>query len=283
MKVNYWLLLLFVSVVVSCRKETTDPPPPPISEVPTVPTGSDTQVFRIKDINYVNLPSPYYHFDYNDSGYITNMTYVSGLWNFGFSYADKKLRQMQNDIIVNKDKMKYEYSDDGNVSVIRVEDSTGKLRRKYLFTYTALRQLKQLDVYVNAGSGIAQEQTMTFSYYANGNLNEMITHYYKVGSQTELTFTDKYEDYDNKPNADGVGLLNASQFRHPIILPSVKLQLNNARKVRRTGSPNDYNIIYTLVYDAAGRPTSRTGDFVYTSGSQSGQHFTIQSSFSWYN
>jgi hypothetical protein len=71
-----------------------------------------------------NLPSPYYHFEYDDSSFITHVNVQSGLALYDLSYLNGRISQMSNNTFVNKDKLQYEYVD-GKVSKIKYINKEG--------------------------------------------------------------------------------------------------------------------------------------------------------------
>src|SRR5436309_2543062 len=78
MKVKAVLPLIVLITMISCKKETSKPSPTPPAS------------FKLKDVTIRNLPSPYYHFEYDDSGKITLFNYQSGLRIFDVTYDGEK-------------------------------------------------------------------------------------------------------------------------------------------------------------------------------------------------
>jgi hypothetical protein len=66
-------------------------------------------------------------------------------------------------------------------------------------------------------------------------------------------------------------------------MPGLKFQINNPRRVIRTGEGVNYEIDYTYTYDSKGRPAIKTGDLKFNSGPNNGQHFETRSTFSYYD
>ncbi len=282
MKARYILFTLFAFTFIACRKQHTQQPNPQ----PVI--AADTAILKLKDLTEKDLPSPYYHFDYNDSGYVTKASFASGLSFYDLTYSNKKLTEMDmnKDIPFDtrKDKLKYQYDDKGNLTGISVFDKDGVLYRKCLLTFSASRQLQQLRWDVKVNSGFSTELTIAFTYYTDGNL-EMISYSSSpIDSQPLAFYEDKFEDYDNKPNADGFSLIHANPYYLDfVLLPSVHLQLHNSRRVTRTGDGANYIINYTYTYDAKGRPIEKKGDFVYTNGTSAGTHTDLLTTFSYYD
>lgn len=194
MWIRHPLIAFFIFAALSCHK---DPAPTPKPDHP-----ADIAAVRLKDINEPHLPSPFYHFEYNDSGYITNASFSSGLGNYDLVYANKRLFQMKMNILPNKDILQYSYLND-DVATIDITDKNGVNYRRAHLSYTPSHQLKQLDWEIKVtDAGFVPEQTLKLSYNPDGNLRELITNYHAVGSQTEALFTDEFENYDDKVNVD---------------------------------------------------------------------------------
>ena len=280
MKTKNLLLVAQAILMLSCHKETTHPVPSPVT--PPAPTPAALLV-NLKDINIRNLPSPYYHFEYNDTGNITLVDYQSGLRIYDVSYSGRNIASMENTSNPNnRVRLEYEYAN-GDLLAVKVKDNNGVIIRHCILSYSASHQLQELDWDVRESNGaFAFEQTMLFSYYPDGNVKEIKTHDFPVGPQAEANYTDSFENYDNKVNADGFSLLQTNT--HELVLvPVTKLQINNARRNVRTGDGINYEVDYTYTYDAKGRPLVKTGDLKLTNGTNSGQHLDLLTTFSYYD
>lgn len=265
--------MIITAIAVACHKDAVNQPGPP--------TGAEA--LRVKDINEKNLPSPYYHFEYNDTGNITIAGFQSGLRLYDVTYNGKNITTMENTADpVNKVRLEYEYMN-GDLLAVRVKDKNGITFRHCIFSFSPSHQLQQMDWDVAEGNvGFYLEQTLTFSYYPDGNVMEITTHNYAVGAQTEATYTDRFENYENHLNPDGFSLLHTNGHEL-ILLPGLKFQINNPRRVIRTGQGVNYEIDYTYTYDSKERPTVKTGDLKFNSGPDAGQHFETRSTFSYYD
>lgn len=273
MNIKYMLLVSFAIAAVSCHKTTPSKPagPPDIVKV------------RLKDMNERNLPSPYYHFEYNDSGDISLASFSSGLGVYEVIYAGKRILRMENTNLPNRDILQYEYVDSELVA-INITHKDGVKYRRAFFGYTPTHQLETVDWEIKIDeAGFTQELTLQLSYYPDGNLKELVHHFYKVGPQTEVTYSDNFENYDSKLNVDAFSLLHPNQNHHLYLLPESKIQRNNPLREVRTGDGVNYEIDYTYTYDAAGRPTVKSGNLLWTKGPDTGKHFQTQSTFSYYD
>jgi len=275
MKVNYLLLASLVTMLFSCHKNASDPPGPP----PTPPPA----VVKLKDLNERNLPAPYYHFEYDDSGYMTAASVSAELLSYRIIYTGgKHILRMESKSGGNQDTLLYEYAN-GDPAVTRIVNGSGTLYRRVHLTYSPTHQLQQVEWEVKSGTAdLVPEQSQLFSYYPDGNVKELVYHLFAVGPQIDTTYTDRFENYDNKVNTEGFSLLHPYQQQHLILLPGHPLQLNNPRRVIRTGYGINYTVDYTYTYDSADRPLVKTGDLTFTNGSSNGQHFQLQTTYSYY-
>src|ERR1700741_3126120 len=100
MRYKYLLLLIMSVALSSCKKEKINLPSPtsPPSD-PTVPVG------LLKDIVIPNLPSPYYHFEYDLAGKVSLVSFASDFNKYNVLYDGDKISEMRNDIVVNKDRL----------------------------------------------------------------------------------------------------------------------------------------------------------------------------------
>jgi hypothetical protein len=271
------LLVLFVS----CKKDYQIPGTniPPVNNPVNTP---DNSAPRLKDMVVNRLPSPYYHFDYDDSGNIIGANYQSGLRIYTVNYTDKKISQMENIIEPVRDRLQYVY-DNGKVIQVNIINRNNVTYRKAFMAYNAANKLARLYWEVLDNGGFTSEQMLEFTYHPDGNLKQMRNTTFAVGPLTDGSFTETYDNYDDKVNAEGFSLLLPLPQNHLILLPDYKLQLNNPRHVVRTGTGTvDYNADYQYTYDNKGRPLSKTGDLVFTTGQQAGQHFALGTTYSWY-
>ncbi len=275
MRHRYLLLFIAATIMFSCKKEkqTIDPPAPPPPPPPTV---------LIKDVVLNHLPSPWYHFEYNAAGKVTFVSYASDFFRYDVIYNGDKISEMRNNILVNKDRLQYFYDNADRVNAVWYADSTGLVYTIVNLTYDGSKLIK-LERKRKMGAEFIVDKTITMIYYADGNLQDRTVHYMAMVGQPETTFNDRYEQYDNKINAQGFSLLHDDEFfDHFVFLPGVQLQKNNPGKETRTGDGNNYKVDYTYTYDDRGAPLTRSGDFVYTSGPDTGQRFQLSSTYTYY-
>ena len=282
MYTKFLALICLVMIIAACRKSHYKPDDP---EAPLPPT-SDVVGVKLKDISVDKIPSPQYHFVYNDSGYITHVGFESGAATYDITYSGKRIAKVETNkdipFDINKDILEYEYKN-GDPVLMKVTDKTGMLYRKCSLSFSAAHQLQKLTWELNPGTGFVTEQTLEFSYYADSNLKEIAYHDFAVGPITEKLYKEKFEDYDNKVNAGGFSWLH-TLLHHPVFLPSVRLQINNPRKDIRTGPPNTftYETTYAYTYDASGRPLTRVGPVKFVDPQGNPGQFTSSTTYSYY-
>ena len=238
-------------------------------------------VALLKDIVIPNLPSPYYHFAYDPTGRMTNASFASDFTMYTLSYTNGRLSEMQNNILVNHDRLVYHYDNAGNVAQVDYVGSNG-IFTQVRFTYDGAR-LIGVERQRKMASAFVVDKTMTMAYGADGNLSDLTMHYPAIdGVQSEATLSDHFENYDTGLNVDSFGLLHQEFFDHLILLPRVQLQKSNPRRVTHSGDGDHYVVEYTYQYDEENRPLSQAGVLTFTSGTQSGQQFNVGATYSYY-
>lgn len=266
----YYLFIFFI--VSACWKERQQ------VNQPVLPPNIDV---LLKEVNVPGLPSPFYHFEYNSDGYPVYVSYASGLSVYNIKYNGNKLSAMENNTMANKDKLEYSYNTDGKADTVNYTDINAVVYKRVWMKYENEKLIKITRERKTGGIFII-EKTMTFSYYLDGNLNELVEQRYSGNGQLESTYIDKFEQYDNKINVDGFSLVHNDFFEHLFLLPGLRLQKNNPAKLSRTGDGINYNIDYTYLFNDKRQPLSKEGDVVFTNGPNAGQRIKINSFFTYY-
>src|SRR5262245_28311246 len=223
-------LFAVILVAAACGRDTmvTAPPPPPPAKA------------LLKDIVIPLLPSPYYHFDYDTTGRIRAVSFASGFTMYDVTYAGNRIAELRNNILVNHDRLVYTYDDSGRVAMIRYIDSQEVTFTTVFFTYNG-QQLTGLERDKRVEGGFIIDKTMSFAYYADGNLKDLTEHRPPItGVQDEATYVTHYEQYDTGINVDAFGLLHDDFFDHLVFLPGVQLQKGNPRQEIRSGDGTNY-------------------------------------------
>ena len=265
-------LVVFVSIIISCNKEK------PIA--PDSPT--DRVEIQLKDISWQHLPSPYYFFEYSDSGFITNASYSSFSLSYDVYYTGNRIRETKNLFGAHKDRILYTY-DQNLVSVIKYINEDGIIYKRCFLVYNGSRQIIKMEWELKIeNSGFAAHRTVDFSYYADGNLSELIDQRHAIaGIQTASLIREHFENYDQKKNVDGFSLLHRPD-EHLVLLPNVVLQKNNPGKVIRSGDGIHYEISYSYQYNSSQVPISKKGDMLFTNGTDAGKHFESNVEYTYY-
>jgi hypothetical protein len=260
-----------VFVLLSCKKN----PVSPISPPPAIPA------VLLKDIVIPNLPSPYYHFEYDMTGKVSFVSFASDFTRYNVVYDGERISEMKNNILVNKDRLQYSYDNEGRVSTVYYADSTGLVYTRINLSYDGTKLIK-LDRERKTDTGFVLDKTLTMSYHPDGNLLDLTYHYPPFNGQPEATYTDRFEQYDNKINVDGFGLIHNEFFDHLVLLPGVQLQKNNPGKESRSGDAENYTVNYTYTYNDKNLPLTKNGNLTFLTGTSAGQQFQISSIFSYY-
>ena len=269
-------LFIFVATLAlsSCKKYSGNdypPPPPPPPPVPVL----------LKDVVLSNVPSPFYHFEYNTSGKVQKVSYASGLENYTVVYNGDKIKEINNSQILDLAHLEYAYDDQDRVSLVSYVDPDGTVERKILLTYTG-DELTKLERQLHFPAGFVTDKIMSFQYDGQKNLTVLTTHHPAIMGQDESTYSDLFEQYDNKINVDGFSLIHDEFFDLLVLLPGVKLQKNNPGKLRRIGDGINFTVDYTYTYNEKNLPLVKSGQVLTTNGANAGQTSQISSTFSYY-
>ena len=182
MHVRHSGLLILAAALFACNGEsgTTAPTPPPSAASPVL----------LRDIVASNLPSPFYHFEYDTAGRIKFASFASELTRYDVTYDDAgRISEMRNNIVVNHDRLQYFHDDAGRVSEVRYVDSNGVIFTVVFLTYDGLK-LTGLERDRRVEGGFIVDKRMSFSYYPDGNLMDATEHRPPIdGSQNETTMS----------------------------------------------------------------------------------------------
>jgi hypothetical protein len=236
----------------------------------------------LRDLVIPNLPAPYYHFEYDSTGRVSAASFASGFTMYQVIYQGDRISQLRNDALGNLDRLEYSYDGAGRVTEVDYVHPDDSVFTRLTLSYAGA-QLTGLERRRLMGSTFLLEKTVAFSYYPDGNLEELTEHRPEIaGFQPEATTVDRFEQYDHGINVDGFGLLHDDFFDHLVLLPGVVLQKGNPARVTHTGDGDNYQVDNTLVYDDQGRPVTTTGDLVFLTGQDAGKHFQTLSEFTYY-
>jgi hypothetical protein len=278
------MLFLVAAVLLSCKKEKGAAIPvvtPPV----VIPPGTPPVIpaVMLKEIVIPNLPSPYYHFEYDMSGTVKLASFASDFKRYDINYENGKIGSLVNNIAPGvQEVVKYAYDNLGRVMSVIYTDVTGVNNVQVSFNYQG-NKLVRLERQRLSGQQFFLNKVMTFTYYDDGNLKELVDFRPAIANiQTESTSIDRFEQYDNKINVDGFSLIHNDFFDQLVLLPGVQLQINNPGKETVTGDGTNYTGTYTYSYNDHDLPLTKTGHFSFTNGNNAGQTFETNSTFSYY-
>ena len=133
MRYRYLLFLAVIGVFIACSKQkeivttTAQPPDPP---APTV---------LLKDIVIPDVPSPYYHFEYNADSTIAVASFASGFKRYEVRYVNGRISEMVNGL---QEKLEYIYDNTGKLKMVKAFDPLGTFYLQYLLNYDGQKLIK---------------------------------------------------------------------------------------------------------------------------------------------
>ena len=248
----------------------------PGSPVPPAPA------VELQDLVVPNLPSPFYHFEYDSAGRIRHASFASGFTSYDVVYTNGRISALLNNAVGNQDKLAYSYDQSGHAVEIDYIHPNGVTYVVVTLAYDGAH-LARLDRKRSIGADFVLDKSMTFSYGPGGNLSEITVHHPAIaGTQDETTTFDRFSEYDANVNVDSFSLIHDEFFDHLILLPGVQIQKGNPAKETFTGDGQNYTWDYSYVYDAKNRPIAKNGVLRYTNGPDAGKTFQTQTVFSYY-
>ena len=155
-------LLILTAALAACNGESGTTAP----TVPTPPDPTPSPVL-LRDMVLSNLPSPFYHFEYDAAGRIKFASYASDLTRYDVTYDNAgRLSEMQNNILVNHDRLEYFYDDAGRVGDVRYIGSDVAFFTVVFLSYDGAKLTRlERDRRVAAGLG---EERFGFGLRAEG-------------------------------------------------------------------------------------------------------------------
>lgn len=265
------LILGCVLALAACSDDASITDPDPI-----VPPAA-----LLKDIVIPNLPSPYFHFEYDAAYRVRRASFASDARAYDVIWTGDRIQRLVN-TVASRDTLLYHYDAAGRVGTVNQVDGNGQVLSITTFTYDGARLVKA-ERKARVDGNLVVDRTLTFSYDAIGNLKDLVDLRPEIaGHQGQSTTTDHFEQYDDKLNVDGFALLHPDFGEPLILLPGVTLQRGNPARETFTGGASDYAVNYTYSYDDRSRPLTKVGDLAWTSGPDAGKHAQTQSTYSYY-
>ena len=269
-------LVTITLVLFSCRKEQnpvqdTPPPPEPVKKV------------LLKDITIPHLPSPFYHFEYNSDSSVKKVDFASGFSIYDVLYKGDTISEMRNNILVNQDTLRYVYDNTGKLGLIKFINNANVVYRLVNFFYDG-KQVREVEWDQKVDGGYLIDRTLTFSYYPDGNVKTINEHRPGFDGSQEINDTTLFEHYDDKINVDDFSLLHDPFHDNLFLLQGFRLQKNNPGKETFLGGAGQisFTIDYTYTYNTDSTPSTKTGDFLYTAGPDSGKRSQVNAAYSYY-
>lgn len=271
-----WIVALGM-LLAACRKDHTPPP-----AVPSTPPPA--RKVLLKDIVIPNLPSPYYHFEYNTDSLAGKVDFASGYSMYDVIYKGTAIAEMRNNIIVNHDTLRYLYDNAGKVFMIIFINQSNVVYRHVSFMYDG-NLVKKIDFDHKEGNvGFLIDRNLTFTYYADGNVRMITDHQPAHEGSPETTGIRQFEQYDNGVNVDDFSLIHQTYQDHLFLFQGFRLQKNNPRKEIFSAGPGylAYTEDYTYTYNSDGTPAVKSGSLLFTAGSDSGKRFQTTTNYTYY-
>ena len=279
MRHRYSRLLILIATVLACNGESgttapsQPPPPPPPPPAPVL----------LRDIVVPNLPSPYYHFEYDPAGRVRTLSFASEFYTYEVRYDSDRISEMRNLTLATGTRLVYVYDDAGRVAAVKYIDSNGVTFTVLFLSYDGAR-LTGIERDRRVDGGFIIDKTMSLSYYADGNVRELTEHRPAIqGEQDETTTVDRFEQYDDKINVDGFSLIHDEFFDHKVLLPGVQLQKGNPARQTHTGDGTNYSVDFSYTYDGRNRPLTKAGALTFSNGPDAGKTFQTSSAFSYFD
>lgn len=266
-------IVIFTLFLFSCKKSHTPDP--------VIPEPAGPKVL-LKDIIIPGIPSPYYHFEYSADSTVSKADFSSGLAIYDVLYKGGKISEMRDEIIVNRDTLRYAYDNAGKVTTIAfIDDDDGSIYRHAVFSYNG-NQVKEIAWDHKAGTGFAIDRTLTFTYFPDGNLKTISEHRLPVGGSPEENNTREFAQYDDGINVDDFDLAHDGINDHLFLFQGFRLQKNNPKKETFTGGTISYTVDYIYTYNNDHTPSLKTGTLTYTAGPDAGKTFPVSTNYTYY-
>jgi hypothetical protein len=186
----------------------------------------------LRDVVIPNLPSPYYHFEYDATGRVTAASFASGFTMYQVIYQGDRISELRNNTLGNQDRLEYTYDGAGRVTRINYVRPNDSVFTRLALTYAG-EKLASLERQRLLSGTFVVDKTMAFSYYPDGNLEELTEHHPAIGGmQPEATTLDRFEQYDARSTSTASACSMTSSS-----ITSCCYRECNCRKGTRRGSP----------------------------------------------
>jgi len=273
MKKNLIIILAGLCVVASCNKKNDilQGPQPPVTDAKTI---------LLKEINIERLPSPFFQFVYDNSGFVTQIGFASQLNSWQVQYKNNRVIRM---IDGSHDTLAYTYNNDRVAIVRHTRSSDSAPLWQYDFSYDNTGLLKQIRYWSFHAPGVDSTlyRKVNITYFSDGNLQQYVDSTVDVTNQLALAAMVTFSGYDQNINVDDLGLLK-NFFEDFLFLPQVKLQKNNPAHEIYVSVETDYLFDFTYQYNSKKLPLVKGETFLVTRGTDIGFQGTASTQFTYY-
>jgi hypothetical protein len=179
--------------------------------------GGGPAAVPLKDVVVANLPAPYYHFEYEPGGRIKRVSFASDFLIYDVLYQNDRIAELRNNTLGNMDRLQYVYDAAGRVETVNYVHPTGTVFARVRLTYDG-DKLSRLDRERYLDAGFTVEKTLSFSYDADGNVQEIVDHRPAIsGRQDASTTFDRFEQYDDNVNVEAFSLIHNDFGDHVVL------------------------------------------------------------------
>ncbi|MDP4245343.1 MAG: hypothetical protein Q8932_05800 [Bacteroidota bacterium] len=264
-------VMTLAALVASCKKEHAHYMPPPVGQAKKI---------LLKDITIPNLPSPFYHFAYNPDSTVGSVDFSSGFSIYHVVYSSGRISEMR----VDRDTLRYQYDNDGKLTLIKFINQANSIYRIVFLSYNG-DQVKGIEWDQKVDNvGYLLDRTLAFTYYPDGNVNTITEHRPARDSLPEYNSTWHFEQYDDKVNVDDFSLVHDPFHDHLLLFQGFRLQKNKpGKEIFSAGAGNAaYTVNNTYTYNSDHTPSLKTGDLLFTGGSDSAKRFQTSTAYTYY-
>ncbi|PWU00317.1 MAG: hypothetical protein C5B52_09120 [Bacteroidetes bacterium] len=263
------VLALFIAIS-SCHKKY-DTPEPSITDASNV---------LLKDVNIERLPSPYFTFQYDNSGFVTHVDFASKMIGWRVQYENNRVIRM---VDSNGDSLNYSYDKNQVISIRHTKAASGEKTWHYEFIYYNSELLKEIKYwsFANGSTDSVLSRKVDLQYSPDNNLTEYDDFNVDANGSLSLVARVKFTGYDNGKNVDDFYLLK-NFFEDFLYLPQIKLQRNNPALQMYEGAVEDFTFEYKYSYNGDNIPVEKNANVSITRGPNTGQKFTSRSQYTYY-
>jgi hypothetical protein len=97
---------VLMALFLGCGESSTSPGDNGGGQVPP-------RAVLLRDVVIPNLPSPYYHFEYDSTGRVTTASFASGFTMYQVIYQGDRITELRNNTLGNQDRLEYTYDGAG--------------------------------------------------------------------------------------------------------------------------------------------------------------------------